>query len=131
MTIIINWDFSFLLTIGRSVGTLYMFGAMLVWVTYSLLIRKFVVNIHSAVSSFYSIATAAVILLPFILIKGFSPMNYSRNVWFVYLFMGIFSTFLGYTLQQDSLIKMGVSRTNFFIKFCACFFNDSRRYYSR
>ncbi len=39
----------------------------------------------------------------------------------VYLFMGIFSTFLGYTLQQDSIQKIGVSRTNFFINFVPVF----------
>ena len=35
--------------------------------------------------------------------------------------MGIFSTFLGYTIQQDSIQKIGVSRTNFFINFVPVF----------
>lgn len=121
ITVIIGWDFSSLLSIGRSAGTLYMFGAMLCWVAYSLLIRRFVKGIPAAVSSFISIFTSAVILLPFILVKGVPAGTYSLNVWAVYLYMGIFSTFLGYTLQQDSIMKIGVARTNFFINFVPVF----------
>lgn len=121
LTIIIKWDFSALSSVGHSEGTLYMLSAMLIWVSYSLLVRKFIKGIPSAVSSFYSQISASVILLPFILIKGVSPFTYRLNVWLVYLFMGIFATFLGYTLQQDSIMKIGVSRTNFFINFVPVF----------
>ena len=121
LTIIIKWDFSALQTIGQSAGTLYMISAMLIWVVYSLLVRRFIKGVPAAISSFYSIFTSAIILLPFIIIKGVSPASYSANIWYVYLFMGIFSTFLGYTIQQDSIMKVGVSRTNFFINFVPVF----------
>lgn len=121
ITIIIGWDFNNLLSIGRSAGTLYMIAAMLIWVTYSLLLRRFVKGVRAAISSFISIFSAAVILFPFMIIKGVSVFSYSTNVWFVYLFMGIFATFLGYTLQQDSIMKMGIARTNFFINFVPVF----------
>jgi len=121
ITIIIRWNITSLLQIGQSAGTLYMLAAMLIWVIYSILIRRFVKGIPAAVSSFFSIASAAVILFPFILLKGISPAEYTVNIWFVYLFMGIFSTFLGYTLQQDSIMKIGIARTNFFINFVPVF----------
>ena len=121
LTIILEWNFAALLSIGGSQGTLYMFAAMLIWVVYSILIRRFVKGIPAAVSSFLAIASAAVILFPFTIIRGTSPAVYSAGVWSVYLFMGIFSTFLGYTLQQDSIMKIGVAKTNFFINFVPVF----------
>ncbi len=98
-----------------------MAAAMLVWVIYSLLIRKYGAGISSVVSTFYTLSGAAIFLLPFIFIMGISPFSYTSNVWYVYLFMGIFSTFLGYTLQQDSIQKIGVSRTNFLLTFVPVF----------
>ena len=121
LTIISKWNFLSLTALGGSAGTVYMSGAMFIWVAYSLLIRKFVVGIPAAVSSFISISISALILLPFIILKGINPLTYSTNVWAVFMFMGIFSTFVGYTLQQDSIMKIGVARANFFINFVPVF----------
>ncbi len=121
ITIISKWDLSFLFSGELQPGTFLMISAMSVWVIYSLLIRKFVKNISSVVSTFYTLSGAAVFLLPFIFSMGISPFSYASNVWYVYIFMGVFSTFLGYTLQQDSILKIGVSRTNFFINFVPVF----------
>ena len=121
ITIIVKWNLSLLFSGGFSTGTFLMTGAMLVWVIYSLLIRKYGSGISSVVSTFYTLSGAFLFLLPFIFIMGISPFSYTSNVWYVYLFMGIFSTFLGYTLQQDSIQKIGVSRTNFFINFVPVF----------
>lgn len=121
LTIIISWDFGNLLMIGQSSGTLYMVVAMLSWVVYSLLFRRFIRGVPAAISSFISMLSSLLILLPFILIKGAPITSYGISVWAVYLFMGIFATFLGYTLQQDSIMKIGVARTNFFINFVPVF----------
>ena len=121
LTIIVKWDFALLFSGGFSTGTFLMTAAMVIWVVYSLLIRKHGCGISSVVSTFYTLSGASLFLLPFILVNGISPFSYSANIWGVYLFMGIFSTFLGYTLQQDSIQKIGVSRTNFFINFVPVF----------
>ena len=121
ITIIVKWDFSLLFSGGFSTGTFLMISAMCIWVIYSLLIRKFAAGLPSVVSTFYTLSGASVFLLPAVIVMGVPLSSYSSNVWFVYLFMGIFSTFLGYTLQQDSIQKIGVSRTNFFINFVPVF----------
>ena len=121
ITVIVKWDFSLIFSGGFSRGTFLMICAMCVWVVYSLLVRKFAEGIKSVVSTFYTLTGASVFLLPAVIVKGADPFSYSSGVWYVYLFMGIFSTFLGYTLQQDSIQKIGVSRTNFFINFVPVF----------
>jgi drug/metabolite transporter (DMT)-like permease len=98
-----------------------MIAGMMVWVVYSLLVRRFVKGISSVVSTFYTLTGASLFLMPFILVMGVNPFSYAANIWYIYLFMGIFSTFIGYTLQQDSIQKIGVSRTNFFINFVPVF----------
>ncbi len=121
LTIITKWDFNFLFSGSFKTGTFLMISAMLIWVAYSLLIRKYGRGISSVVSTFYTLTGASVFLFPFIIGMGISPLSYSDDVWHVYIFMGVFSTFLGYTIQQDSIQKIGVSRTNFFINFVPVF----------
>lgn len=121
LTIIVKWDFSYLFSGEINRGTFLMIAGMTIWVVYSLLVRKFVKGISSVVSTFYTLTGASLFLLPFIVVMGINPFSYTANIWYVYLFMGIFSTFLGYTLQQDSILKIGVSRTNFFINFVPVF----------
>ena len=121
LTIVVQWNFGALLSGGQEAGTFLMFSAMIIWVVYSLLIRRFAAGINSVVSTFYTLSGAALFLFPFVIAKGISPFSYPANVWQVYLFMGVFSTFAGYTLQQDSILKIGVSRTNFFINFVPVF----------
>lgn len=121
LTVVVNWDFAEILSMGEGIGTMQMLAAMTIWVLYSLMIKKIAAGVSPIVSTFYTLFGATLVLLPFILMGGVNPFSYTLNVWGVYLFMGVFSTFLGYTLQQDSILKIGVSRTNFFINFVPVF----------
>ncbi len=121
LTIVVKWNFSLLLSGTGTAGTVLMISAMVILVIYSLLIRKFAAGIKSVVSSFYTFMGASLFLLPFIAAGRESPVTWSGNVWGSIVFMGVFSTFLGYTLQQESISKIGVSRTNFFINFVPVF----------
>jgi drug/metabolite transporter (DMT)-like permease len=121
LTIVVKWNFSLLFSGKGASGTILMFSAMVILVIYSLLIRKFASGIKSVVSSFYTFTGASLFLLPFIAASGKSPITWSGNVWISIVFMGVFSTFLGYTIQQESISKIGVSRTNFFINFVPVF----------
>lgn len=120
--IVIDWDFSNLLNGGVNPGDIVMFLAVFLWASYSILVKRFIVNYNPMILTTVVFNITALMLIPFV---NFSQvMNLFNNDLTVVLsifYMGIFPTIFGYMIQQFSIKSIGPEKTNIYINLVPVF----------
>ncbi|MBI9012676.1 MAG: DMT family transporter [Clostridiales bacterium] len=120
---IINWDINSLINMDFNKGDILMLCGTLSWSTYGVLIKKSKVEISSLKLMSYSLLICTVIISPFAIreILLYNSLNVPLGDYYSIVYMAIFPTVIGYTIQQACIKKMGPSTAALFINLVPVF----------
>jgi drug/metabolite transporter (DMT)-like permease len=119
-----NWKINLIISGGINVGDLLMLLAVVLWVSYSFIYKKFAKGYNQLELSLYIFFFTSILLLPFsdfIILNNFINMKYSTDILISSIYMGIFPTVIGYVVQQESIVKIGPVNTSIFINLVPIF----------
>jgi len=115
--ILLNGQISTLLNLDFNRGDIYMIFGMTCWAVYSIFVRKYVPIMGPIKLTAYSFLVAAIILMPFAIVSAIQTgaLSVGFRPYLAVLYMAIFPSVIGYTIQQFSIGKIGASKTSLFI----------------
>lgn len=120
--ILMDGDINVLLTMSFNKGDLLMLLAVICWCIYMIIVKKYQGTCSTVVFSTYNFIFCVIYLLPYILINEISYIqNISFTGWASILYMAVFSTVIGYVIQNKSIREIGVSKTSLFINLVPVF----------
>ena len=108
-----------LLTESFGQGDLFIFLAVLSWVSYSLTGKRVMQDISVIEAVTYASVTGAILLFPAALAEGMvrDMFDYSLANWLSLFYLGIFGTVLGFVWYYEGIQKLGLSKASLFINF--------------
>jgi len=120
---IINWDLNSLINMEFNKGDIIMLCGTVSWAIYGVLIKKSKVEISSLKLMSYTLLMCVLIVSPFAIREII--LNDSLNVplkdYYSIIYMAIFPTVIGYTIQQACIKKLGPSTAALFINLVPIF----------
>ncbi|MBN2260808.1 MAG: DMT family transporter [Clostridiales bacterium] len=120
--ILLNWNFNVLFNNGVNPGDLYMILAVLLWASYSILVKIFIVKYEPIVLTATVFNITVFLLIPFANYNQVMQLfTNDTAVIFSMFYMGIFPTVFGYLIQQYSIKSIGPDKTNIFINLVPVF----------
>ena len=115
--IMLSGDFTKIVQLDFNKGDLLMFTGMVCWASYSVIVRMVIKDFGALKLTAYSFLCCAVLLSPFA-IKDFittNALHVGLSPYLAVLYMAIFPTVIGYSIQQFAIGKIGPSNTALFI----------------
>ena len=108
-----------MLTESFGFGDLFIFLAVLSWVTYSLIGKRVMQDVSAIEAVTYASVTGAMMLFPAALAEGMPTdiFNYTLSNWFSLFYLGVFGTVLGFVWYYEGIKKIGPSKASLFINF--------------
>ncbi len=106
-----------LLTFDLNKGDFIMFCGTMLWAIYGIIVKKGMPILGPLKLSSYTFALSALIMMPFAL-YDFATTNALTVGWGPYLaviYMALFPTVLGYSIQQMAIAEIGPSKASLFI----------------
>jgi len=117
-----QWDLLRLVQNSINNGDLIMLCAVLCWSIYAVIVRTQVGRFDPVVTTFYSFLTCLLLLTPFQVAEiAAGEFHIQQDGWIAIAYMGVFPTFLGYMIQQQSIKYLGLSRTALFVNLTPVF----------
>lgn len=117
-----QWDLLRLVQNSINIGDLIMLCAILCWSLYAVIVRTQVDRFNPVVTTFYSFLTCVLLLTPFQAVEiATGSFHIQPDGWLAIAYMGVFPTFLGYMIQQQSIKHLGLSRTALFVNLTPVF----------
>lgn len=100
-------------------GDLFLFFCVVSWVSYSLIVKKFLVRVSPLVLVTYSTVVGTIALAVPALLQGFITdiSRYPLTVWGSLFYMGFFGTVLGFLWYYEGIQRLGAIKTSVFINF--------------
>jgi len=100
-------------------GDLFIFLAVLSWVSYSLIGKRAMQDFSAIEAVTYASVSGAIMLFPAALAEGMSTdiFDYSLMNWFSLFYLGFFGTVLGFVWYYEGIQKLGPSKASLFINF--------------
>ena len=104
-------------SIGR--GEIFIFFAVLSWVSYSLIGKRVMQDFSAIEAVTYASVTGAIMLFPAALAEGMSTdiFEYSAANWISLFYLGFFGTVLGFVWYYEGIKKLGLAKASLFINF--------------
>lgn len=123
LTTIINWDFMNLVNFSFNKGDLIMIIGTTCWALYSIIVKRVMHYFTPFKLTAYTFLASVIILTPFALYEIVSLDFSSIGVmpFYAVLYMAIFPTVMGYTIQQVVIKELGPSTTSLFINLVPIF----------
>jgi drug/metabolite transporter (DMT)-like permease len=120
---ITNWQVETLLQMDRNIGELIMVLAVFCWACYSIMVKKFIGEFKPIVMTAYAFLTCTMMVFPFALFEGLieTSRHATISAWGSVIYMALFASVIGYWIQQESIQKIGPSKTNIFINLVPVF----------
>jgi len=120
---ITDWQLSSLISLGVNKGDLIMLGAASCWASYSIFVKKATGRIEPLKLTSYTFLCCVILLTPFALkeILLDNALNVSKGAYGAVIYMAIFPTVIGYTIQQMSIKAIGPAKTALFINLVPVF----------
>ncbi len=118
-----NWDIKRILQFDLNIGDLFMLLGSSLWAAYSIVVKKILPYFTPLKLTSYTFLFSALILLPFAL-PELIGLNYGEVGWMPFLavlYMAVFPSVLGYTIQQMAIQEMGAGKTALFINLVPVF----------
>lgn len=108
---------------GMGLGELFLFGAVLSWVTYTLLGKVALKKLSPFEATTYACVVGTLLLFPFAYQKGLSTFFFQAKVlhWFSIFFLGALATAIGFIWYYRGIQHIGASRAAAFINFVPLF----------
>ena len=120
---IIDWDIMKILDMSFNRGDVLMLLATSCWAVYSILVKKTLKNYTPLKLTTYTFVSCVIMLFPFaikeIIFDG--ALNVGIKPYLAVLYMGIFPTVIGYTIQQASIKEIGAGKSSLFINLVPVF----------
>lgn len=122
---ITDGNFGILIDQALNIGNLFMAVAILCWSIYGVISQVSGINLRyePITVTFYAFLIASILLLPFFIFEQpwvFMP-EMTGNGWTAILYMAIFPSVIGYSLQQESIKAIGIQKTSIFINLVPIF----------
>jgi drug/metabolite transporter (DMT)-like permease len=116
-------DIDVLFSLGFNKGDMIMVGAMLCFAIYGVYSRRATSRYSPLLVTGYIFLFALIQITPFMLMEGVlgDVLSYSLEAWAAVVFMAVFSSVLGYLIQQVTIKKIGVNKSSIFINFVPIF----------
>lgn len=120
---ITKWDLSIILNSGLNKGDLIMLCATASWSTYGVIAKKGMKSISPLKLTTYSFVMCLLILTPFALkqIIFDQALMVPSKAYLAIVYMALFPTVMGYTIQQASIKHIGPSNAALFINLVPIF----------
>jgi len=120
---ITQWNLSNILYGGLNIGDLLMLGGATSWALYSILVKKGMKKMSPMKLTTYSFLACIIILTPFALkeIIYDQALKVKPSAYLAILYMAVFPTVGGYTIQQYSIKAIGPSTTALFVNLVPVF----------
>ncbi len=117
LTIITDWQVTILLNMNINKGDILMLCGTISWSTYGVIIKKSEPEMSALKMTTYTLFICTMILLPFALyeIIKFDSLNVPFSSYYTIVYMAVFPTVIGYTIQQASIKALGPSTASLFI----------------
>ncbi len=108
---------------GIGVGELFLFGAVLTWVTYTLLGKVALKKLSPLEATTYACLIGTTLLFPFALKNGLLdfPVIATSLHWFNIFFLGVLATAIGFIWYYQGIRHIGAARAAAFINFVPLF----------
>lgn len=122
-TTIIDWDINKLYSLTINIGDLIMLSGTFCWACYSIIVKKAMQHFTPLKLTAYTFLSSVVLLTPFAVFE-ISKTNFSKVGYMPFiavLYMSIFPTVIGYTIQQVVIRELGPSVTALFINLVPIF----------
>lgn len=122
---ITDGEMSLLLSALMNIGNVFMILAILCWSVYGVISQLSGINnrMEPIVVTWYAFTIAVIALFPLFLAER--PWIYIPDMtwqgWGAILYMAIFPSFIGYSLQQESIKAIGAQKTAIYINFVPVF----------
>lgn len=116
-TIILSGDVKTLLSMQFDKGDLIMITGTLMWAIYGILVKRAVKDIPPIKLATYSFIFSALITAPFAAFDfvGSNAISVGAGPYLAVVYMAVFPTVLGYSIQQIAISKIGPSKASLFI----------------
>jgi len=117
LTIITNWNIDVLLKMSFNQGDLIMLCGTISWATYGIIIKKSNHTLSPLKLTSYTFLMCTLIITPFALfeITTYDSLNVPLSSYYSIIYMALFPTVIGYTIQQGAIKKLGPSTASLFI----------------
>jgi drug/metabolite transporter (DMT)-like permease len=118
-----DWNMNNIINFNFNIGDLLMLSGSVLWAVYAIIVKKVLHRFTPLKLTSYTFLAAAVIVFPFAVhdlvridfaVTGLMPFM-------AILYMAIFPSVLGYTIQQMAIKDLGVARTALFINLVPVF----------
>lgn len=108
---------------GIGMGELYLFGAVLSWVTYTLLGKVALKKLSPFEATTYACVVGTLLLLPFAYQQGLTTFLFKATGlhWFSIFFLGVLATAIGFIWYYRGIQHIGAARAAAFINFVPLF----------
>ena len=116
-------DIEVLRTLGFNKGDMIMVGAMLCFSVYGVYSRQATSRYSPLLVTGYVFLFGLIQITPLMLMENVigDVLSYSLEAWGAVVFMAVFSSVLGYLIQQVTIKKVGVNKASIFINFVPLF----------
>lgn len=117
LTILTDWHLERLLELKFNIGDIIMFGGTISWALYSVLIKKYNKTLSALKLTSYTLFMCTIFVAPFALFEIFkyNSLDVPFNQYYPIIYMAIFPTVIGYTIQQACIKKIGPSTAALFV----------------
>jgi drug/metabolite transporter (DMT)-like permease len=112
-----DWNMNNIIGFNFNIGDILMFMGSVLWAVYAIIVKKVLNRFTPLKLTSYTFLAAAVIIFPFA-VPDLLRIDISVTGWMPFmavLYMAVFPSVLGYTIQQMAIKELGAARTALFI----------------
>ncbi|HAE42298.1 MAG TPA: EamA/RhaT family transporter, partial [Clostridiales bacterium] len=112
-----NWNIQRIMSFDLNVGDLLMLCGAMMWATYGIIVKRIMPFFTPLKLTTYTFLFSAFMLFPFT-VKELLYLDYIQIGWMPFLavlYMAIFPSVIGYTIQQTAIKELGAGKTALFI----------------
>jgi drug/metabolite transporter (DMT)-like permease len=112
-----NWSLQRIMSFDLNIGDLLMLCGAMMWATYGIIVKRIMPFFTPLKLTTYTFLFSALMLFPFT-VKELITLDYLEIGWMPFmavLYMAIFPSVIGYTIQQTAIKELGAGKTALFI----------------
>ncbi|MBV1756818.1 MAG: DMT family transporter [Dethiosulfatibacter sp.] len=112
-----NWNLQRIISFDLNLGDLLMLCGAMMWATYGIIVKRIMPFFTPLKLTTYTFMFSAIMLFPFTA-KELISLDYVQIGWMPFLavlYMAIFPSVIGYTIQQMAIKELGAGKTALFI----------------
>lgn len=114
-------DLNVLVSMNFNKGDIFMAAAVICWASYAVMSREKGADVPPLALTFYSFLFCTCFLIPFVIAEHPSFNSIPATAICSIVFMAVFSSVIGYMLQQIAIKKIGASKSSVFINLVPVF----------